>query len=272
MQLADLGSHAGCLVGLRIRENGHVLNDSHGYVDVRVARDDLIREFAAGEPIPRSILQRASEPWREDRIGRFKATQRQVREWISFSEIAEWCSELDAVGMLPNEAARDVAYETLHRDLLEGDFEENGRSKILYLNSAISSARMTRNWIEGMPAEVIRTAYLDHCWIPRSFFNRWLSKHHLPNDPPRFRILRTERPTDPTSNDETATILVLIRHLKLDPDLPRDKASELCAKEGYRFSKRGFQQRIWPKARLRAGLDEKAPPGRKRKTPHLNSP
>jgi hypothetical protein len=36
-----------------------------------------------------------TQKWREERIQRFTNTQRYVRDWINFAEIADWCSELD---------------------------------------------------------------------------------------------------------------------------------------------------------------------------------
>ena len=62
--------------------------------------------------------------WRTARIERFTKIQRDKRERINFAEIAEYCSEES--GVVPNEVARETAYEKLLADLLEGDFEENG--------------------------------------------------------------------------------------------------------------------------------------------------
>src|SRR5262249_62012217 len=71
--------------------------------------------------------------WRLARMERFAQTQRRTQEWVNFEEIAELCSELVGSGV-PNEAARENAYRNLERDLLSGDFEENGRSRVLYLH------------------------------------------------------------------------------------------------------------------------------------------
>ena len=82
---------------------------------------------------------------RTARIERFTEIQQGKREWINFAEIAEWCSEESSV--VPNEVAREAAYQKLQRDLLEEDFEENGRSRVLYLHPNTSKARMTRDWL-----------------------------------------------------------------------------------------------------------------------------
>jgi hypothetical protein len=126
--------------------------------------------------------------WRAARIERFTEIQRRTREWINFAEIAEWCA--DESGVVPNEEARAAAYQKLQQDLLEGDFEENGVSKVLYLHPYTSKARMTRRWLTDMMERfdqtTINSQYLAHCWIRREFFGRWLAKHRMQASPPRF--------------------------------------------------------------------------------------
>ena len=60
-------------------------------------------------------------------IERFAGIQRRTRKFINCAEIAEYCSEEGSV--VPNEVARDAFYKKLFADLLEEDFEENGRSR-----------------------------------------------------------------------------------------------------------------------------------------------
>jgi hypothetical protein len=40
--------------------------------------------------------------------------------------------------------------------------------------------------LESNVEKDVRSEYLDHCWIPRRLFNRWLAKHELPLSPVRF--------------------------------------------------------------------------------------
>jgi hypothetical protein len=68
--------------------------------------------------------------WRANRIERFTMRQRRLREWINFAEIADWCSREDG-SIVPNEQKRRAAFDTLQNDLLSGEFEENGRSRVL---------------------------------------------------------------------------------------------------------------------------------------------
>jgi hypothetical protein len=68
-----------------------------------------------------------------------------------------------------------------------------------------------------------------------------------------------------TVGDETAAIRVLATHLKANPDLKRTDAARFCSEQGYELSGRGFQARVWPRARERSGLHAKATAGRKKK-------
>jgi hypothetical protein len=156
-----------------------LLSDNHWLRENRKESSDA----EARRPIKKT------KDWRETRIRRFTETQRRQRDWINFGEIAEWCSELGG-SIVSDETARTSAYDKLLDDLLDGDFELSGRSRVLYLHSETVMAKMTcdrvRNLVEAFPQEVVRSAYLDHCWIPRAQFQRWLSKHNLPTSPSRF--------------------------------------------------------------------------------------
>ena len=88
---------------------------------------------------------RCIRQWRTCRIKRFKERQDQLREWINFAEIAEWHSEVE--GLEQNRKKSDAAFDTLEKDLLAGVFEQNGRSRVLYLHTGVSRSRMTREWL-----------------------------------------------------------------------------------------------------------------------------
>jgi hypothetical protein len=129
--------------------------------------------------------------WRTGRIERFTEAQLGARKWINFAEIAEWCSKEDQ-SIVANMEKSATAYDTLARDLLTGMFEENGRSRVLYLHPATAKARMTREWLRdaidnNYDGDHGRTQYLAHCWIPRRLFERWLTKHRLAESPPWFQ-------------------------------------------------------------------------------------
>jgi hypothetical protein len=146
--------------------------------------------------------------WRTARIERFTEIQRSTREWINFAEIAKWCAD-ESGGVVPNEEFRAAAYQKFQHDLLEGDFEEDGRSKVLYLHPYTSKARMTRGWLthltEVYDRTTINSEYLAHCWIPREFFGRWLAKHRMQASPPRFE---PKWPTPPATTVTQASKVV----------------------------------------------------------------
>jgi hypothetical protein len=66
--------------------------------------------------------------------------------------------------------------------------------------------------------------------------------------------------------DETAATKALAVELRRDPEMSRSQALSWCMAQGYRLSGRGFQQRVWPKARNQAELPILASPGRKKKS------
>ena len=69
---------------------------------------------------------------------------------------------------------------------------------------------------------------------------------------------------------ESDATKALAAHLKANPQLtPADAKAYL---KGYQISARGFQSRIWPAARTRAGLVPKASPGRKPKSSRPQNP
>jgi hypothetical protein len=87
--------------------------------------------------------------WHQPLVRHFEEAQQRKREWINFAEIAKWRSELDGSAE-PNEIARESAYKMLESDLLEGVFEERGRSQVLFLCSGVSwtHRKMTRQWLQ----------------------------------------------------------------------------------------------------------------------------
>lgn len=236
----------------------------------------MTRQSHGGDNLPLIPNPRSPEDWRINRQVRFTWQQERKREWISFREIADWYSEFASHGV-PSEAARANAYDMLESDLLSGDFEEQGRSRVLYLHFRhfrTVTARMTRQQLndaldlDGLSLADVRSQYLAPCWIPRHLFDRWLAKHELPPSPARFEPQKEAAVHVPLASDEASAIQELAAHLRQHPDLKRGAAQAWCAKAGFRLTGRGFQNRVWPRARAKAGLPENAPSGRPGKSSH----
>src|SRR5262249_1975223 len=156
---------------------------------------------------------------------------RQAQEWINFAAIADWCAKEDG-SILPNEKKREVAFDTLESDLLAGEFEENGRSRVLFLHPNSVRARMTRDWLK----EVMDHNYdqeeggpiLPHCWIHGSIFEGCLAKPRLPASPSRFQPQKSYRVSGAKAGDEIAAIKALAARLKANTQMSRADASKWC--------------------------------------------
>jgi hypothetical protein len=76
--------------------------------------------------------------------------------------------------------------------------------------------------------------------------------------------VRGQRPA--TVRDQSLAIRALADYLLLpgNKDLPKADALKWCRSQGLSLSGRGFQQRVWPRAREKAQLEPLARPGRKR--------
>jgi hypothetical protein len=89
---------------------------------------------------------------------------------------------------------------------LASEFEENGRSRVLYLHPLVTKARMTRECLKdaiehNYDGDRGRSQYLPHCWMPRRMFVRWLAKHRLPESPPRFEPIACGLPESPPRSE-----------------------------------------------------------------------
>ena len=99
------------------------------------------------------------------------------------------------------------------------------------------------------------------CLVPKDW--------HVSNEPffwdihvSRANLLKVFKPPPPTVKDEAGAIRALADLLRENRKLRRDEAGVQLAAKGFKISDRGFLNRVWPQARVRAGLEAVAPAGR----------
>jgi hypothetical protein len=129
------------------------------------------------------------EQWRHARIDRFIRRQWQVRDWINFAEVADFCAR-EAGSIAPDEGKRTRAYEELADAIIKGEFDKDGRSRVFFLHPSSTKVRMTWETL----ADVIQfnldgdlgRERLAHCWAPRAMMERFFEKRRLPRSPALF--------------------------------------------------------------------------------------
>lgn len=188
-----------------------------------------------------SVRQRnaAIRTWRRKRIKAFLELQRKGREWISFTEIADHCAR-EGGSIVPDEQRRKRAYAELSAAILRGDFDQTGRSHVLFLSEHSCFARMTAERlrdIQGIAGwtddGTIDRQYLACCWVPAAMARAWFGRLNLPplahllaarQKIERARAVPKRRPGRPTRQEEIENVLrdaelnqpnkVLIQHVQ----------------------------------------------------------
>jgi hypothetical protein len=129
--------------------------------------------------------------WRRQWIAKFAVRQRTVRRWIAVTDLADWCAQSTTTASIDAEArARELAYRRLTESVQRGEFEREGRSKVLYLDTLVTSdgasprCRLTREQFEVAyaaaatpPAPSLPITVLNCCWLPSDMARRWLDSH-----------------------------------------------------------------------------------------------
>ncbi len=160
--------------------------------DVRFRRDEAFRLF--GRPVPGEEVTTPSETnsertksqqittIRKRRIERFQENQRICREWVCLADVADWCARASG-DIKPDEERRVIAFTELGRSLNAGEFEQNGRSRVLFLNPSTCLAKMTREQMSRItaanPSDIVRSCYLAHCWIPTALCRSWFDARRV---------------------------------------------------------------------------------------------
>jgi hypothetical protein len=136
-------------------------------------------------------LKRRRENWRLLWIAKFAERQRTARGWIAVADLVDWCVHSTTTASLEAEAqAREVAYRRLSDSILKGEFERDGRSKILYLDTLEASddasprCRLTKEQFEiafdataAPPAPSLPITVLNCCWLPADLARHWVEEH-----------------------------------------------------------------------------------------------
>jgi hypothetical protein len=205
-----------------------VLRRCRAWVSVRFSLADLVREWPksgaaafVAEPdkycadcSKQTIRERRRREW----IDRFAAKQRIIRRWISFVEIADACGRAARpVTILEEDEARTLAYHRLVESVSKGEFEQNGRSRVLLLRpnliASVRLHRLTREYFQGMVdfygltdfgrSSQLVCEHLQFCWLPSDLCRAWF-EHHLIAWPGEF-IPKYEPPVGRGGNHENRT-------------------------------------------------------------------
>ncbi len=185
-----------------------------GWAELRCGADEVLAIWAPLPPESEEALscavRRRIRLWREKHNECFAERQRRQRRWFSLAEIADWCAR-EPGSIKPDEERRALAYAELGKALRDGEFEQGGRSRVLYLNPETSWARMTRaRFTEivdafGSDHDLLVSAYLARCWLPHDLAQRWFKMKNLRPHPYWF-----QPPTEDTSTSQQEGLAVAI--------------------------------------------------------------
>jgi hypothetical protein len=124
------------------------------------------------------------------RVERWQARMRESAEWISLADIVTRCVSIAEwraceTGSVSTDAwLKMKAYRALYHSLIDGDFEENGRSRVVYPDGLFSDRpwlRMTRDLCEAWPEDVEdRIVILNGCWVHRDLARCWFEDRRIP--------------------------------------------------------------------------------------------
>jgi hypothetical protein len=116
----------------------------------------------------------AARHWLINRILRFSKRQDRERSWINFKDLAERYGRNVSVS---------EGFKQLQVAILAGEFEQNGRCRVLYLHPVVTKTKMTRAWLttvtEVYEPATIERQYLGWCWVPREMAIAWCNSRNV---------------------------------------------------------------------------------------------
>ena len=131
----------------------------------------------------------------------FREAQVRRRDWICFSEIVDWYIEYQSSQPRPDQERNAIEGSGLRATFFERtQWSVSSRGQVARMvpqPQKFGSLRVTpqvttqalsisRGRSEEIEHRIFRSGLLDHWWIGRKDFIRWLKEHHLPISPPRF--------------------------------------------------------------------------------------
>jgi hypothetical protein len=183
-------------------------------------------------PFPQQAKREAMlRRWRTHRFLRFDDRQQIEMAWKRLSVLAH---------VYGQEVGTEAAYQQLRTAILRGQFDIQGKSKLLYTHPWSRRARMTPEWLGSMietfdsNPNTINIQYVGCCWVPTDMAVAWW--HGLPGHAQRRK---RGRPMGSKKFDLSALILVARDQLAVQPQSARSKraaaksAIVICGWEPY---------------------------------------
>lgn len=125
-------------------------------------------------------------------IQRFRKEQSRLRRWIEICDLADWCARsTTSTGAAEQTKAQIFALSELANAILNGQFEDRGRSQILILDSRVRGvggsipcrfdttafARQCQYAAKMTPSEPLPLEIMARCWLPQVLARQWIKTH-----------------------------------------------------------------------------------------------
>jgi hypothetical protein len=159
-------------------------------------RESAIQRFAVRQ---RTTSDGAAQAVKSDRPSLGLAYRR--RSWVSIADLADWCAAATTTaGVDEQKKARNLALDSLAKSIRKGEFEHDGKSKVLFMAPYIpgdnlrARCRLTKDQFEYiLQLDSVPLEMLAQLWLPRDLAQSWLESHGYPRDP-HFDPTRQSRP------------------------------------------------------------------------------
>ncbi len=115
-------------------------------------------------------------------IARFINRQLHVWRWINFADIADYCAR-EPGSINPDPALMASTFKQLGDALAKGEFETDGRTRVIFLDASVTWFKMTQARFEGIPSGSRDAFYLKSCWIPQELCRRWFGARRIAPPP-----------------------------------------------------------------------------------------